>query len=73
VTSLKRPRKKKAAPGRSDGFCRQAEERLDGASGADAADVAGLTTTVFDAVMTFTQGRQTDDIALLAFRHTGDA
>jgi PAS domain S-box-containing protein len=38
---------------------------------ADAADVAGLPAAVFDAVMTFTEGRQTDDIALLAFRHTG--
>jgi PAS domain S-box-containing protein len=38
---------------------------------ADAADVAGLPAAVFDAVMTFSEGRQTDDIALLAFRHSG--
>jgi serine phosphatase RsbU (regulator of sigma subunit) len=37
----------------------------------DAADVAGLPAAVLDAVMAFTQGRQTDDIALLAFRYTG--
>ena len=38
---------------------------------ADAADVAGLPATVFDAVMSFSAGRQIDDIALLAFRHSG--
>ena len=40
---------------------------------ADAADVAGLPAAVFDAVMSFTGGRQTDDIALLAFRRQGPA
>ena len=39
----------------------------------DAADIAGLPTTVFDAVMTFSDGRLSDDIALLAFRHFGPA
>ena len=38
---------------------------------ANAADVAGLPAAILDAVMKFSGGRQTDDIALLAFRHTG--
>ena len=37
---------------------------------ADAADIAGLPAAIFDAVMTFSDGRLTDDIALLAFRHS---
>ena len=35
------------------------------------ADISKLPDEVFDAVMAFTDGRLTDDIALLAFRHTG--
>lgn len=37
----------------------------------DTPDVATLPRAILDAVMTFTGGRLTDDIALLAFRHLG--
>jgi len=40
---------------------------------ADPADVAHLPAMVFDAVMAFSEGHQTDDIALLAFRRKGMA
>jgi serine phosphatase RsbU (regulator of sigma subunit) len=39
----------------------------------DTADVAGLPATVFDAVMAFSRGRLSDDIALLAFRRSATA
>jgi serine phosphatase RsbU (regulator of sigma subunit) len=48
------------------------EQRLHAAvRSAGAAGVAGLPAVIFDAVMTFSAGRLTDDIALLAFRHAG--
>jgi serine phosphatase RsbU (regulator of sigma subunit) len=37
----------------------------------DTSAVANLPTTILDAVMTFSEGRLSDDIALLAFRHSG--
>ena len=48
------------------------EQRLHAAvRSAGAAGVAGLPAVIFDTVMTFSAGRLTDDIALLAFRHAG--
>ena len=38
---------------------------------AGAAGVSGLPAAIFEAVMTFSAGHLTDDIALLAFRHAG--